>query len=382
MVASFAAGLAISSLVFYLFPSLYLGRGVFAISLALSLAGCLLVRLAISRWKAFGFLRPRVLVLGTGPWAKQVQDVLDNTSIGEHVNVLGFVRVNGGPDLVRTALIIEAPPGRTLAQLAREQRVDEIVIAVRDRRGGLLPVEDLLQCRLDGTRVVELATFYEREHGQVRLESLTASWMILNDGFRQSLWREGVKRVFDVVCSLALLIVTSPIMLLTAIAIVLESGLPIFYRQERVGQGNRSFNIVKFRSMHTDAEKDGKPRWAQQGDARVTAVGRVIRKLRIDELPQIINVLQGDMSFVGPRPERPFFVQKLAPTIPYYAARHTVKPGITGWAQVRYAYGATVDDAIEKHLYDLYYVKNHSLFLDMMILLDTVQVVLWGKGAR
>jgi exopolysaccharide biosynthesis polyprenyl glycosylphosphotransferase len=191
-----------------------------------------------------------------------------------------------------------------------------------------------------------------------------------------------VKRGLDVAASLALLVVAAPLMVLTAVCISLESGLPILYRQARVGEGGRTFTLYKFRSMRNDAEIDGTPRWADSDDDRATFVGRIIRKLRIDELPQIINVLKGDMSFVGPRPERPYFVDQLSAQIPYYALRHTVKPGITGWAQVRYPYGASVDDSVEKLQYDLYYVKNHGLFLDLMILIDTVQVVLWGKGAR
>jgi sugar transferase (PEP-CTERM system associated) len=235
---------------------------------------------------------------------------------------------------------------------------------------------------LHGIKVKELSTFFEREHRQVLLESLNPSWMVLGDGFRQGLVRQTVKRMVDLVVSGVLLLLAAPIMAVTAILIALESGLPVLYRQERVGKNGRVFTLYKFRSMKNDAENDGTPRWASTDDERTTAVGRIIRKLRIDELPQIFNVLKGDMSFVGPRPERPYFVDQLAKQIPYYAMRHSVQPGITGWAQVRYPYGASVDDAIEKLQYDLYYVKNHCLFLDLMILIDTVQVVLWGKGAR
>jgi sugar transferase (PEP-CTERM system associated) len=216
----------------------------------------------------------------------------------------------------------------------------------------------------------------------VLLDSLNPSWMVLGEGFRQGLFRTAVKRLFDLVASGVLLLVTLPIMLIAAVCIVVESGGPVFYRQERVGQGGRVFTIYKFRSMHNAAEIDGKPRWAAANDDRTTRVGRIIRKLRIDELPQIINVFQGDMSFVGPRPERPYFVDQLKEKIPYYALRHEVKPGITGWAQVRYPYGASLDDAMQKLQYDLYYVKNHTLFLDLVILFSTVEVVLWGKGAR
>jgi sugar transferase (PEP-CTERM system associated) len=230
--------------------------------------------------------------------------------------------------------------------------------------------------------VLELSSFFERENGHLQLDSMNASWMILAEGFHQGMLRDTVKRLFDLVVSGAMLAVTLPLMALTGLLIKLESPGPVLYRQERVGQGGRPFTILKFRSMCVDAEKDGKPRWAGQNDSRVTLVGRFIRRTRIDELPQIFNVFFGDMSFVGPRPERPYFVQDLTQKIPYYGVRHTVKPGITGWAQVRYPYGATDEDAMHKLQYDLYYVKNHSLFLDLMILFQTVQVVVWGKGVR
>jgi len=214
------------------------------------------------------------------------------------------------------------------------------------------------------------------------LESLNPSWMVLGNGFRQGLFGDTVKRLFDVTVSAALLLLTLPIILVAALCIYLESGLPVLYRQERVGRGGRTFTLYKLRSMKLDAECGGRPHWAKANDDRTTRVGRFIRKYRIDELPQIFNVLNGEMSFVGPRPERPFFVDQLSKQIPFYALRHSAKPGITGWAQVRYQYGASIDDAIEKLQYDLYYVKNHGLFLDLMILISTVEVVLWGKGAR
>jgi sugar transferase (PEP-CTERM system associated) len=266
--------------------------------------------------------------------------------------------------------------------LVQEFGVHEVVVAVRERRGGVLSLRQLLDCKLAGVRVLDLSTYYERSLGQVRLDSLRASWLIFGEGFRQGLLRSFVKRSFDIVAALLLLLLTWPMMLVTAALIRIEDGGPVFYGQERVGQGGRTFRVIKFRSMRNDAERDGKPRWASSNDDRITAIGRVIRKLRIDELPQIINVLKGDMSLVGPRPERPYFVDQLIQEIPFYAARHSVKPGVTGWAQVRYHYGASVDDAVHKLQYDLYYVKNHSLFLDVLVLFQTVGVVLTGKGAQ
>jgi len=243
-----------------------------------------------------------------------------------------------------------------------------------------LPVSELLECKLRGINVIELSSFFERENGQLQLESLNASWIILSEGFKQGLARDTIKRIFDLVVSLVIMLISLPAMALTALAIYLESGGPILYRQERVGQHGKPFTIMKFRSMRSDAEQDGKPRWANKDDVRITRTGRFIRRVRLDELPQLFNVFMGHMSFVGPRPERPYFVDELTRQIPYYNSRHTVKPGITGWAQVCYAYGASVEDAVEKLQYDLYYVKNHTLFLDMMVLFQTVQVVLWGKG--
>jgi sugar transferase (PEP-CTERM system associated) len=229
---------------------------------------------------------------------------------------------------------------------------------------------------------VDLPTFFERETGYVQLNSLSASWMIFSEGFSRTGFQKVLKRIFDISASVAMLIATLPVMLAAALAIWHETGRPILYRQKRVGESGRIFEILKFRSMRVGAEHDGVPRWAKKDDDRVTRVGRFLRITRIDELPQLINVLRGDMSFVGPRPERPPFVSELSRKVPFYASRHSVKPGITGWAQIRYPYGASVDDAVQKLQFDLYYVKNHSLFLDLVILLQTTQVVLFGQGAR
>ena len=245
-----------------------------------------------------------------------------------------------------------------------------------------MPLRELLDCKLRGIKVLDLASYFERTLGQIRLDSLYAGWLIFGDGFNQGRVRDLTKRISDIAFGTILLVVTFPVMLVTALLIVIESGFPILYRQERVGLNGRLFNVVKFRSMRCDAEKDGKPVWATLADDRVTKVGAIIRKLRIDELPQLFSVLKGDMSLIGPRPERPFFVDQLTREIPFYAVRHSVKPGVTGWAQVCYHYGATVEDSAEKLQYDLYYIKNHSLFLDLIILFETVGVVITGKGAH
>lgn len=240
----------------------------------------------------------------------------------------------------------------------------------------------MLTARIQGIPVMDLAAFYEQTTGEVPVDSLKSSYLVYGRGFAQDRARTIVKRAFDVLTSSFLLLLASPVMLVTMLAIKLESDGPVIYRQERVGLGGKSFMCLKFRSMRTDAEKNGVAVWASKNDPRVTRVGAFIRKTRIDELPQLFSVLKGEMSMVGPRPERPSFVAQLKEQIPFYDVRHSVKPGVTGWAQVRYAYGASVEDALHKHQYDLYYVKNNSLFLDLLVIFETVSVVLFREGAQ
>jgi len=323
--------------------------------------------------------RSRVLILGTGPAADAVSRTLRASD--PSVEVVGYLRSpNERQVVVPESQVFDAH--HSLAETARQSHVNEVVVALTERRGGSMPMRELLDCKIQGVTVCDLATHFEKTLGQIRLDYVNAGWLIFGDGFNQGMVRTAMKRVFDVACALILLVLSLPVMLLTALMVSLESKGPVFYSQERVGFNGRTFRVVKFRSMRSDAEVDGKPRWAQAGDDRITRVGRVIRKLRIDELPQLFNVLKGEMSLVGPRPERPFFVDQLVKDIPYYAVRHSVKPGLTGWAQVRYHYGSTVADSQQKLQYDLYYVKNHTLFLDMLILFETVAVVLTGKGAH
>lgn len=325
------------------------------------------------------YLRQRVLVLGTGKLAKVVGRSLKKSD--PNVDLVGyFASPNETEAEVSAWGLLE--PGRTLTEIVDSEMVDEIVVALSERRGGSMPLRELLDCKLRGIRVMDIATHFEKTLGQIRLDSMSAGWLIFGDGFRQGWMRGVVKRVFDIFFASVLIILTLPIMVVTGLLILVESKGPMLYSQERVGLNGRLFNVVKFRSMRTDAEKDGKPRWATAKDDRVTRIGRVIRKLRIDELPQLFGVLGGSMSLVGPRPERPFFVDQLTREIPFFAVRHSVKPGVTGWAQVRYQYGASVADAAEKLQYDLYYVKNHNLFLDIIILFETVGVVLMRKGAQ
>jgi sugar transferase (PEP-CTERM system associated) len=325
----------------------------------------------------------RVLIVGSGAEAQQVCADLGASGQWFGYEVVGFYP--SGPDADVSAVSRLAPlfnrTGR-LVDAVREHRVNEIIVAVREQRGGGVPMDQLLDCRIAGVPILDLAGFYERTKAEVPVDSLKSSWLVYGDGFVQGRAREITKRVFDIVSSATLLLLASPIMLVTAVLIRLDSRGPVLYSQERTGLGGQPFQCIKFRSMRTDAEKDGVARWATKNDSRITRIGAFIRKTRIDELPQLFSVLRGEMSMVGPRPERPSFVAQLRDQIPYYDLRHTVKPGLTGWAQVRFSYGASIEDARRKHQFDLYYVKNNSLLLDLQVLIETVSVVLFREGAH
>jgi sugar transferase (PEP-CTERM system associated) len=322
-----------------------------------------------------------VLILGAGTRASQIHNQMRRRTDRRGFCVVGYVphpnETLAVPEdhLIRTSLPLRA--------LVQREQIDEVVVGVDDRRGHM-PMDDLLECRQMGVTITDLTSFFERESGRLQLTFLDPSWLVFSGGFNGTPLRQLSKRCFDLVAASALLLLCWPLMLLEALAITLESGWgqPILYRQERVGAHGASFQLLKFRSMRTDAERDGVARWASKNDDRVTRVGRISRKLRIDELPQLWNVLKGDMSIVGPRPERPQFVADLAGQIRYYSLRHCMKPGLAGWAQLSYPYGATVEEAAEKLKYDLFYVKNHNLLLDLLILIQTVEVVLFGRGAR
>jgi sugar transferase (PEP-CTERM system associated) len=373
------AAIALSAC-FYALPQVMLGRGVFLVSLLLMLS-------VMTFWRVFAMwvlghprLAERVVILGTEQTAIEIaREVLDRREYG--YKVLGFV--GDDPSQVGQSLINPCVIGLTsdLEELVRLHKVDRIIVAINDRRGKL-PLGLLLKIRLrDEVAVEESASFYERLTGKISLEMLRPSWVIFSGSLRKTRFYKHWRRMLDALLSLVGLALSSPIMILTAIAIKLDSSGPVFYSQERMGIHNRTFKIVKFRSMRTDAEVNG-PVWAEESDPRVTRVGRIIRKLRIDELPQFLNVIRGDMTFIGPRPERPVFVQQLERDIPYYSQRHLVKPGLTGWAQIRYPYGASIEDAIEKLQYDLYYIKNQSMALDALIIFETIRIVLFGRGAR
>ena len=371
--------LPVAYAIFRLLPVDAAGGQVMGLAAMISAAAVIVHRVYAAHASAASQARSRILVLGSGVAAHIVGRTLRESD--PYVDVVGYVRAPNEKQLA-------VPPTelltlhKTLAATAIKANVSEIVVALTERRGGSMPLRDLLDCKIQGVAVSDLATHFERRLGQIRIDYVNAGWLIFGDGFNQGLLRTAMKRIFDIVTALALLVVSAPLVLVTMALIAIASRGPVFYVQPRVGLNGKQFNVIKFRSMKTDAEQDGKPRWALAGDDRVTPLGKVIRKFRIDELPQLLNVLKGEMSMVGPRPERPFFVDKLVDDIPYYSIRHSVKPGLTGWAQVRYHYGATVDDSQQKLQYDLYYVKNHTLFLDMLIMLETVGVVLTGKGAH
>lgn len=323
---------------------------------------------------------PRVLIVGTGPEALTLAS--DLTSSGRNLrNVVGLYPTSDDSDAFGAAAGQRVfSRQQSISELVSRYRVQEIIVAVREQRGGGVPMDELLACRIRGIPVLDLAAYSEKTRSEVPIDSLKGSWLVYGHGFVQGRVRQLLKRVFDIVCSMVLLVLLSPVIFLAMIAVKLESPGPVIYRQERVGLGGRAFMCLKLRSMRNDAEKDGVARWASKNDPRVTRVGSFMRKTRIDELPQLWNVLVGEMSLVGPRPERPGFVEELKREIPFYEIRHTVKPGVTGWAQVRYHYGATMEDARRKHQFDLYYVKNNSLVLDLLVLIETVSVIVFREG--
>lgn len=377
-------GLVLSSLVlailFYAIPGLLIAREIASVAIGYSLVLLLGVRYFFVRTVDEHVFRRKTLIYGAGQRAASI------TAIRRRADRRGFKVVGrvvakgdeivGDHDVLRTN-------GKSITDFATELGAEEIVVAVDDRRGNL-PVRELLDAKLAGIDVIDLLEFLERETGKIRVDMVSPGWLIFTPGFRRSRSRQFAKRLLDVFVSGMLLLVAWPIMFLIALCIKLEDGssADVFYRQWRVGENGKNFNVLKFRSMRADAEADGKAVWATENDVRVTRIGGFLRKMRLDELPQVFNVFAGQMSIVGPRPERPEFVTELQENIPYYAERHSVKPGVTGWAQLKYAYGASEEDAIEKLQYDLYYIKNQTTILDIMIILQTVEVVLWGKGAR
>jgi len=380
VLASFLLAVFPLSFIFYVAPDLSVWRGPALLSFTLSLVGIISVRLIFFRIVNHAVFKRRVLVLGSGKNAMEISG-LEDSPVLQGISIVGYVHMNRDNDVIEERRVVRSR--EPLRDLVREHQIEEIVLAVDDRRKAM-PVHEILDCKMDGVTVIDMLTFFERETGKIRLDMVSPSWLFLSDGFRISTLSMALKRGLDILISLLFLPVVLVVMPLVALAIWLESRCrgPILYRQTRIGKGGKEFQIYKFRSMRVDAEQDGVARWAKKNDARITRVGAVIRKIRLDELPQLFNIIKGDMSFVGPRPERPEFVRELETRYPYYSERHRLRPGLTGWAQVRYEYGSKPEDAFEKLQYDLYYTKNFSIFLDLLIILHTVEVVLIGKGAH
>ncbi|MEX2222016.1 MAG: TIGR03013 family XrtA/PEP-CTERM system glycosyltransferase [Candidatus Rokuibacteriota bacterium] len=376
LVSQGAAALVVATIGFVV-PGLRLSRSAFLVIFLLTTPGLMVWRAALLGAWSRQQMTVRVLVVGTGDVGRLIADLEPTSS--RPFRIIGYVDdAPGAADML--------PDGQALLGkiqdldvLVEETRPDIVVIAQLDRRG-CFPTKALLECRLRGIRVEDWPTFYEKATGKILVTAVLPSWLIFSDGFVKTPRTEIVKRLFDVTASLTGLILSFPVMILVGLAIMLESRGPILYRQPRLGQNGCIFILNKFRSMRADAERETGPVWSAQRDPRITRVGAILRRTRLDELPQLFNVLVGHMSFIGPRPERPEFVAELQQKIPYYMERLAVKPGVTGWAQVKYQYGSTVEDAVEKLQYDLYYIKNLSLFLDLLIVLNTVQVVLFARG--
>jgi len=382
LVISLLAAWVLVSGIFFIFPDLYSGRGILFLAMLQSFFIIGTLRAVFLELVDTETFKKRILVYGAGDTAAIIDSKLRRKSDRRTFTIFGYVLLEHQEQCVNDDKLIDLDG--SLYEFASKNKIDEIVVAKSDVKSSFdVPVNELVECKFRGIAVVDILSFFEREVGQIRIDIMNPKWLVFSDGFYQSELKDGLKRVFDLVASFTILAAGMPFMVLTIIAIWLEEGLraPIFYHQIRVGKDAKEYPVYKFRSMRTDAEKSGAV-WATKQDARVTRVGAFIRKTRIDELPQIYNVLNGSMSFVGPRPERPEFVEKLAKEIPYYHERHLVKPGVTGWAQLLYPYGASAFDSYQKQQFDMYYVKNHSLFLDILILLQTVEVVLFGKGAR
>ncbi|MEW6487633.1 MAG: TIGR03013 family XrtA/PEP-CTERM system glycosyltransferase [Thermodesulfobacteriota bacterium] len=369
------------ALVYYLHPGLILGRGVFALFVAVVIGVVVLWRLGYTALLSSRGLSVNLLLVGAGDLARSIhRETLTRRALG--FRVLGCLAAN--PEEAR-----QKPDGlppvlgsfEELREVGQRDGVDRIVVAIGERRGKF-PVRDLLELRISGRPVEDGCAFYEELTGKLLVEHMRPSQLIFGEGFSKRPFTLALKRTVDFLASGLGLVLALPVWLLVPLAIKLDSPGPVFFRQERTGERNRPFQVLKFRSMRSDAEASSGPVWARDADDRVTRVGRLIRKTRIDEIPQLWNVLKGEMSFVGPRPERPFFVQQLAEQIPYYMQRHSVKPGVTGLAQVKYSYGSTVEDAVEKLRYDLYYIKRMGFWMDLSIIFETVKVVLFGKGAK
>ncbi|MBW4329997.1 TIGR03013 family PEP-CTERM/XrtA system glycosyltransferase [Stakelama sp. CBK3Z-3] len=378
LIVAISLGTIFLSVMYFLIPAIAFWRSNLLYAMLLGVALLVVLRILLGKTLGSQAFKRRVVVLGAGARAARIKALARMPGSG--FAVVGYVSMSEANRVIPEAIARDAI--YNLADHVVLLNASEVVLALEERRNAL-PLKDLLRVKTTGVHVNEISTFLERETGRVDLDSVNPSWLIFSDGFSSGRMLSAMsKRLFDVIASICLLIVTLPIILVAALIVKADSRGPAFYRQRRVGLYSVGFDIIKLRSMSIDAEVAGNAVWAEKDDPRITRVGRIIRKLRIDELPQCWSVLKGEMSFVGPRPERPQFVDDLETKLPYYAERHMVKPGITGWAQINYPYGASIEDARQKLEYDLYYAKNYSPFLDLLILLQTIRVILWPEGAR
>jgi sugar transferase (PEP-CTERM system associated) len=378
ILVAISLGVIFLSVLFFLSPAITFWRSNLFYAMGIAAVSLIAIRILLGKMLGSHVFKRRVVVLGAGPRAARLKALQQQP--GSAFVVVGYVSMSEANRVIPEAIARDAI--YNLADHVVLLNASEVVLALEERRNAL-PLKDLLRIKTTGVHVNDISTFLERETGRVDLQSVNPSWLIFSDGFSSGRMLSGVfKRMFDITASLLLLLLAGPVILLTALAVKLESKGPAFYRQRRVGLYGVGFDCLKLRSMRQDAEVNGQAVWAEKDDPRITRIGRFIRKVRIDELPQCWSVLKGEMSFVGPRPERPQFVEDLEQQLPYYAERHMVKPGITGWAQINYPYGASIEDSRQKLEYDLYYAKNYSPFLDLLILLQTIRVVLWPEGAR
>jgi sugar transferase (PEP-CTERM system associated) len=378
LLSGFIASFALASFYYLIqFPYIQLGRSILFIAILISIIMQAVWHLGYDLFLNMPVGAKKVLILGTGPIAKTMGNVL--RSNGNGFALSGYVNCIGEPLHVTNDMVIGNGDG--ILDIALKEKVQKIVVSLSERRG-TFPVKEVLNCKLNGIDIVDGHHFYEQMTGKLLIENMNPSHMIFSDGFRITVFRRYIKRLFDIIFAVSGLVISLPLMIILPVLIKLDSRGPVFFKQERIGEGEKVFMVYKFRTMVDGAEKSTGPVWSQTGDSRITKLGRFLRKSRLDEIPQLFNVINGEMSFIGPRPERPFFVDSLKKQIQYYSERHCIKPGITGWAQVRYEYGDSIEDTIEKLRYDLYYIKYQSISLDLLIVLDTIKVTLLGRGGR
>jgi len=382
LLQALGASSIILACVYFLFQEMIIGKGIFFITIIISMLLIIMWRFFYKFLLTSGMFDQKIILLGSGEIGEQIlNEIIKRRDCGYKVSTVIMESHDGNLSSYQGIPVIYKKKYEGLCQTAKEMSIKKIVLDLKEKRGAF-PTRELLNCRTDGIDILEGNSFYEMLTGKLIVGRINPAWLIFSDGFRKSFARRILKRVVDVIISFFMLLLLLPVLFITAVLIKIDSKGTVFFSQERVGENRETYMVHKFRSMTANAEEHSGPVWTQDDDNRVTRVGGYIRKLRIDEIPQLLNVLKGEMSFVGPRPERDYFIKKLEEIIPYYSQRFSVKPGITGWAQVRYGYGASVEDAVEKLNYDLFYIKNMSVFMDLIIILRTVKIVLFGKGAR